>query len=167
MKNWFFLLVSLLFIGSVTAQKKVENEAYNVMLKGLLSHTVNEVSALEAAIEENVVFLDSRELNEYKVSHIENSIWVGYDTLQMDSVLTIPKNSKIIVYCSVGARSENVSEKLLENGFTDVSNMYGGLFEWVNQGLPVYNNEGETQRIHAYDKVWGVWVNEGDKVYNK
>jgi 3-mercaptopyruvate sulfurtransferase SseA len=67
----------------------------------------------------------------------------------------------------VGYRSEKISEKLKQAGFKDVSNLYGGIFEWVNQGNPVVDENGKiTDNIHAYSKTWGVWLNKGVKVYN-
>lgn len=156
----------MLFFNCGKTNAQVESRAYNLMLKGLLSHSVNEVNVQEATAAENVVYLDAREKNEYEVSHIENAIWVGYNTFKKKRVAEIDKNSKVIVYCSVGYRSEKISEKLLKMGFTDVSNLYGGIFEWVNQDQVIVDNENQvTNQVHAYDKVWGVWVKKGEKVY--
>ncbi|MEL6718853.1 MAG: rhodanese-like domain-containing protein, partial [Bacteroidota bacterium] len=68
-------------------------------------------------------------------------------------------------YCSVGYRSEKISEQLLEAGFKDVSNLYGGIFEWKNQDHEVVDEKGATEKVHAYDRVWGFWLKEGKKVY--
>ena len=67
------------------------------------------------------------------------------------------------MYCSVGYRSEKVSEKLIKAG----SNMYGSIFEWVNQGRPVYDSDGvPTDRVHAFDETWGAWLLKGEKVFD-
>ncbi len=148
------------------AQKKVNSDAYNLMLKTLLSHSVKEVSVREIQpISNMVVFVDSREKSEFNVSHIKNAIWVGYNDFDISRMAGIDKEKKVIVYCAVGARSENISEKLLADGYTDVANLYGGIFEWVNEGNPVYNNQGKTNKVHAYSKTWGIWLKAGDKVY--
>jgi rhodanese-related sulfurtransferase len=47
----------------------------------------------------------------------------------------------------VGYRSEKVTEKLQKAGFTQVSNLYGGIFEWVNQGYPIVNQSGATSDV--------------------
>lgn len=45
--------------------------------------------------------------------------------------------------------------------------MVGGIFEWKNQNNIVVDNSGaETQKVHAYGKTWGMWLNKGEKVYN-
>ena len=73
----------------------------------------------------------------------------------------------VIVYCSIGKRSEDVTLKLKKAGYTNVKNLYGGIFEWVNQGHPVYNNNNiVTDSVHAYGNFWGKWLDKGVKVYN-
>lgn len=160
-----FIMFSL-FSNNSGAQKKVESGAYNLMLKTLLSHNVHEVSVEQAKKSDNVVFIDTRELEEYNVSHIKDAVWVGYNDFSINRLKDIPKNKKLIVYCSVGKRSEDVTQKLQNAGYKDVANLYGGLFEWVNQGNPVYKGDTPTQKVHAYSKTWGIWLNEGEKVYS-
>lgn len=152
---------------SACAQKKVESGAYNLMLKALLKDNVPEVSAAEAHQNQNkYVFLDSREKREYEVSHIKDAVWVGYDDFDIHRLKGIPKDQEIVVYCSVGARSENISNKLIAAGYTHIHNMYGGIFEWVNEGFPVFNMQGkQTNKVHAYSKTWGIWLKKGEKVY--
>jgi len=56
---------------------------------------------------------------------------------------------------------------LEQAGFANVSNLYGGIFEWVNQGNPIVNEKGKvTETIHAYNEAWGVWLTKGVKVYD-
>lgn len=146
---------------------QVQSSAYDLTLKTLLSHSVPEVSVLQVKEMKNVLLLDAREWNEYRVSHIENAKYVGYDHFQLETLKAIDKKQKLVVYCSVGYRSEKISEKLKQAGFADVSNLYGGIFEWVNQSNPVVDSKGKmTDNIHAYSKTWGVWLNKGVKVYD-
>lgn len=164
-----FLILLLFSVSScLTAQSaKVESGSYSLMLKTLLSHTVPEMEVSTAATAStSTVFLDTREREEYEVSHIENARFVGYDDFSLDSVEDIPKDTPLIVYCSVGYRSEKVAEQLITAGFTDVANLYGGLFEWKNQGFPVVDPSGDTtESVHAYSRSWGIWLKEGNKVY--
>lgn len=151
--------------GSSSAQRKVESGAYNLMLKTLLSHSVEEISVDEAAKAKDAVFIDSREQQEYKVSHIKDAVWVGYEDFDIKRMNGVPKDKKVIVYCSVGKRSEDITERLQEAGYKDIANMYGGIFEWANSGKPLYNKQGKTDTVHAYSKTWGIWLNKGEKVY--
>lgn len=158
------VLIFLFSFSLVRAQ--VESTAYDVMLKTLLSHNVSEVSVVKAKEMKNALFLDARELNEFQVSHINKARHVGYDKFDLTSLKDVDKNQQIVVYCSVGYRSEKIAEKLVQAGYTNVQNLYGGFFEWVNESLPVVNNQGkQTDRVHAYSKSWGIWLNKGTKVY--
>jgi rhodanese-related sulfurtransferase len=151
----------------VLSHARVKSKAYDVMLADLLDHSVREVLVEEIDPNDSTItFLDAREYNEFKVSHIEGAIWVGYDDFDMSRLDSIAKSEKIIVYCSGGYRSEKVSEKLIKANYNNVSNMYGSIFEWVNQGRPVYDNDGNiTTNVHAFDKEWGRWLKAGTKVY--
>jgi rhodanese-related sulfurtransferase len=161
------IVLILTMIPSIflNAQQKVKSNAYNLTLKTLLRHDVPEVSAKQLAEMKNVVVLDARAKKEFEVSHIKNATWVGYEDFDLERLGRIPRNSRIVVYCSVGYRSEKVTEKLLKAGYSDVSNLYGGIFEWVNEGLPLCNESGPTENIHAFDRTWGVWLRKGKKVY--
>jgi len=112
-----------------------------------------------------VKLLDARELAEFEVSHISGAKHIGYDNFDTSAVSGLSKESPIIVYCSIGYRSEKIAEKLLTMGFQNVSNLYGGIFEWVNQGNAVMTKGEQTDRVHAYSRAWGIWLNKGEKVY--
>ena len=91
---------------------------------------------------------------------------MDYDSFKPENIKNINKKSKIIVYCSVGYRSERIGERLLKLGFTDVSNLYGGIFDWINDGNPVVNTSGiRTDSVHTYNKEWSKWVEKGVKIY--
>ncbi len=160
-----YLLFIFLVIPTPTFSQ-VESSAYQLTLKTLLAHSVPEISVQETSTLPTALYLDARSSDEYKVSKIANAIYVGYTDFSLARVKHINKDQFIIVYCSVGYRSEKISEQLLEAGFTKVSNLYGGIFEWVNQGKPLVNTSGiQTDTVHAYNKTWGIWLNKGNKVY--
>lgn len=126
------------------------------MLKSLLSHTVREVTVSQLEKSNDVILLDSREKKEYDVSHLKNSIWVGYSDFNLERLKGIDKSSKIVVYCSVGYRSEKISEKLLSNNYTNVSNLYGGIFEWVNNNSPIYDLNNKSTKKFMLMTIYGV-----------
>ena len=113
--------------------------------------------------------LDSREPKEYKVSHLEEAILVGYDHFDIKTVTDKIKNKQdtIVVYCSLGIRSETIGEQVKAAGYKNVYNLYGGIFEWKNHDHKVYDSNGEeTEKVHAFSKEWGTWLKKGDKVYD-
>ena len=166
LKRIGIILLPFLFT-SCEVSGQVLSKGYDRMLGALLSHTVNEVSVEQLSKDvEKTILLDARAVREFEVSHLKDAIWVGYDDFNIASVKDIPKSSNIVVYCSVGYRSEKVAEKLKKAGYLHVSNLYGGIFEWKNQGNEVVNQQKTTDKVHAYNKLWGKWLNKGEKVYN-
>lgn len=160
------LVVILLSTANSTAQ--VESKSFDRLLNSMLSKEVPTVSVKQLSKEnlKEITLLDARENKEYNVSHLKNARWIGYDDFNMQRVSGIQKDAPIVIYCSIGVRSEKIGKRLKDAGFTNVRNLYGSIFEWVNQKNPVYDNSGKrTNKVHAYNRVWGVWLNEGEKVY--
>lgn len=142
------------------------SRTYGAMLETMYKKTVPLVTVGELKKMPDVVLLDTRARSEYDVSHLPNAQWVGYDDFDLKRVRNIPKQANVVLYCSVGYRSERVGEKLLAAGYTHVHNLYGSLFEWVNEGNPVVDKQGKpTERVHAYSRLWGIWLKRGNKVY--
>lgn len=126
------------------------------------------VNALQH-IQNSVTILDARETKEFNVSHLKNAIAVGYDFFSVDTIqhLLPKKDAQIVVYCSLGIRSEDVAEKLKKAGYSNVFNLYGGIFEWKNNNLEVVNaNEKTTDSVHVFSKPWSKWLEKGIKVYD-
>jgi rhodanese-related sulfurtransferase len=163
------LVLALLASLPLAAQPEphVEAPPFAATLRTLLDHDVPErdVDALAAA-RPAPVLLDAREADEYAVSRLPGARWVGYDDFDLARVADLDPDAPVVVYCSVGYRSEKVAGRLRAAGFTDVANLYGGLFEWVNRGHPIVDAEGRlTRRVHAYSRTWGVFLRRGERVY--
>jgi rhodanese-related sulfurtransferase len=163
MKKIIFIVLALLQSSASIAQSK----SFDVLLRGLIKKTVPIIKVQELKSKSTgVVLLDARELEEFEVSHLRNARYVGFNNFSLEGIKDIPKTAPIVVYCSIGVRSEKIGEKLLAAGYTNVKNCYGSIFEWVNQGNEIVDMQNKpTQKIHAYNKKWGVWVNKGEKVY--
>ena len=140
------------------------------MVEDLISSTVPLIHAADLKSELNSdtppVVLDAREKKEFDVSHLNGAIWVGYDDFRLDRVKA-EKDGRVVVYCSVGYRSEKIGEKLKKAGYSNVFNLFGGIFKWKNSAYPLVDDTGsETDYIHAYDADWGKWLVKGKKVYD-
>jgi len=157
-------LLILLFIPLASCGQK--NTSLDEEVKTLYKNTVPVITKADAEKTTNAKILDTRELEEFNISHIPNAQMVGYDNFDLASVASIPKNDTIIVYCSVGYRSERIGEKLLDAGFTHVFNLYGGIFNWKNHnGVVLDASNDTTERVHTYNKSWSRFLSEGEKVY--
>lgn len=115
---------------------------------------------------DSLILLDIRSEKEYTVSHIRDARFVDYESFEPARLADLDTTRKVVVYCSVGYRSERIGEKLGVLGFDQVYNLYGGIFQWKNQGHKVVNPAGQvTDSVHTYNKRWGKWLKNGEKVY--
>ncbi|SHG64087.1 rhodanese-like domain-containing protein [Winogradskyella jejuensis] len=145
-------------------------ESLPELLKQYNDKGVPYISIQELAMPKTeAILLDAREPKEYEVSHIKEAISVGYDFFDLKTVTDKikDKNQPIVVYCSLGIRSETIGEKLKAAGYTNVKNLYGGIFEWKNNDFEVYNSKNiPTDSIHTFSEEWSKWLKKGVKVAN-
>jgi len=166
-------ILCLLFLGTALfscgqsapdTRPVLTNPAFDRMLVRLLPFQTHLISAQKAYNQiDSVIFLDARKREEFETSHIPGALWIGYgEELDLSRVEDLPRDTPIVIYCSVGYRSDKVGHMLAEKrGFKRVENLYGSIFEWANQGLPLENSQGEpTHRLHTYNKQWSRWVSD-------
>jgi rhodanese-related sulfurtransferase len=48
----------------------------------------------------------------------------------------LPKDRPLLMLCAAGSRSASATAFLLQNGWTDVRNVSGGMMAWAASGLP-------------------------------
>jgi rhodanese-related sulfurtransferase len=161
------IIITTMFLSNNPLSAQVKSNSLGLLLKTLLSNETKKITVPDAVNQfNNYIFLDAREAEEYNVSHILNSRFVGYKKFSLPTLDVADKKKPIVVYCSIGKRSDEITKKLTEAGFDNVKNLYGGIFEWVNQGHPVYDSQNkQTDSVHAYSKFWGRWLEKGIKVY--
>lgn len=167
-------LFSILLILISTANlscAQTDVSAFDLMLEGLLSNSVKQIEYPELKKlmqNEDILILDAREKEEFEVSHIPGARHIGYNDFDSAVLSEIPFSKPVVLYCSVGYRSEKIGEKLLDMGYENVLNLRGGIFDWKNHQNPVVDMNGKsTDKIHAYDRIWGIWLKEGEKVYER
>ena len=166
MKGVFYFFTTGLLMSFNIFSNGTFDEMAKDMAEKFKAPTIS-VKGLEKLMSlENTVLMDARELNEFQVSHIKGAIHVGYKKFDMNKVLSLVKsNSKIIVYCSVGYRSGDITSKLKNLGIQSF-NLYGGIFNWSNSGKELFNSKGElTNKIHGFDKSWSKWITRGNIVF--
>lgn len=162
MKN-ITTLFTLLLATLCMAQNSIDKE-----LVRLNNKTVPYISVQELQAKQGIVLLDAREQKEFDISHIKNAIPVGFNKFDKSKITkrVKDKNTPIVVYCSIGVRSEKIGEKLLKLGYKNVHNLYGGIFEYKNEDGKVINNQNKvTDSVHTYNKSWSEYLTKGIKVY--
>ncbi len=116
---------------------------------------VREIDSLRS--DTNTVLIDVREKKEYEVSVIPGAITQKEFEKRKDRY----RNRRIIVYCTIGYRSGEYTEELVEEGFS-AYNLVGGVLAWAHEGRTFtgLSSSNDTNRVHVYGKKWNL-VPEG------
>ena len=166
-KHFFSTFFFSLLLVSCSAQQPADratcqNPEFDKKVASWLKFSVPTVSPDDVKKMPDVLLLDAREREEFNISHIPKAVFIGYNHFEKETLKDVPKDKPIVVYCSIGYRSEKMGEKLQKMGFTKVHNLYGSIFEWVNQGNPIVDNQGvTTTKVHTFNRNWSKWVDKG------
>ncbi len=104
--------------------------------------TVDPASAATVIAEEpGVVVLDIRTPEEYAQGAIEGAVNIDFYASDFAAQLDqLDKDTPYVVYCRSGNRSDQAMDTFADLGFTDVTEIEGGLVSWYDAGLPVVVN---------------------------
>ena len=99
--------------------------------------TYRQVSPEEAAAmmeeETDYIILDVRTQEEYETAHIPGAICIPNETIGTEDIPELPdKEQLILVYCRSGNRSKQASEKLVNQGYTNIVE-FGGINSWTGE----------------------------------
>jgi rhodanese-related sulfurtransferase len=132
-------------------RQKVESlyNAYHAKFPEVLD--VSPQQAMNLIADQKSVFIDIRKPYEQQVSMLPGAIT---EKEFMDNFKSYQNHVKI-AYCTVGYRSGKFVQKLQKEGIP-VYNLQGGILAWVHAGGKVYDQNGESQRIHVYDSEWNL-----------
>lgn len=83
-----------------------------------------------------IVLVDCREQAEWDAGHIEGAIFMPLSDFQEQSK-KLDKNSTIIMQCRSGQRSLKACQYLESEGYSDLTNLEGGIMGWISAGHPV------------------------------
>ncbi|RPA70255.1 rhodanese-like domain-containing protein [Cyclobacteriaceae bacterium YHN15] len=84
------------------------------------------------------IVLDVRTLGEVSQGHIPNATVADiYQRDFVEKINQLPKDKEVYVYCTVGARSSQAAQVLINNGFKKVYNLNGGIIDWTRNAYPL------------------------------
>ena len=122
MKKILFLIVICLLITGCGSDNKMSSNSINTI-------SVDEVKSLVDSFndQDNLVIIDVRTNEEYKEGHIKNSINIPVDNIEK---INYRKDTKIVLYCRSGNRSNQAALKLKNLGYENIYDM-GGINYWT------------------------------------
>jgi rhodanese-related sulfurtransferase len=126
----------------------------------VLSTTIETLAAQLSDFTTRPVLLDARSKEEFAVSHLRGAQHVNP---KADSVLgldTLSAETPVVVYCSVGYRSARIAHRLQKQGFTNVVNLKGSIFQWANEGRSVVRDGTLIGAVHPYGRAWGMLLDD-------
>ena len=95
--------------------------------------TVDDVRALQRG-GKPVVLVDVRDQAEVNLGMIPGAVHISRGTLEGKIERVVPRDAKVVLYCSSGNRSLLAGDMLRQMGYADVSSLAGGIRAWVDQG---------------------------------
>ena len=111
-----------------------------------LSAELWSVAQLQEAISKSdhkPVLLDVRTQSEYNDGHIKDAINIPHDQLLKEpQLVSVYKDSQVVVFCRSGVRAGKVIEMLEGLGFKEIIDIDGDMLAWNEAGHSVeINNE--------------------------
>jgi rhodanese-related sulfurtransferase len=95
------------------------------------------VAEAKEAVDRGVRMIDVREVVEFNSVHIPGTDLMPMSTIEQWYAQLSP-DEELLVSCRTGQRSANVVHALIEQaGFSNVSNVAGGIVAWTAAGYPV------------------------------
>jgi rhodanese-related sulfurtransferase len=94
--------------------------------------------------EENDLFIDAREKEEFESGHIKGAINIPFENMDdyIRKLKNIPKDKRIVTYCSGTDCDLSIllGNRLSEMGYKNVFIFFGGWTKWLNAGYPAEGN---------------------------
>jgi rhodanese-related sulfurtransferase len=95
-----------------------------------------DVREAQARLRHGARLVDVRTAQEFRSGHVRGSRNVSPEQIA-GGASGLEPDDEILVICLSGARSARAARRLAGMGFTNVSNVRGGLSAWQAAGLPI------------------------------
>lgn len=98
-----------------------------------------DVSAAQQIVEDgNAVILDVRTPEEFAGGHLPGAININVESSDFATkVAGLDESTETLVYCRTGNRSGVATDAMADLGFTDMSDLQGGIEAWAAAGEQV------------------------------
>jgi rhodanese-related sulfurtransferase len=101
------------------------------------------------------LLVDFRPPEQWAMSRIDGAVHVDPANPDLSRLRGVSRETPIVVYDGPGVMSAAVVTALAQESFTRVSSLEGGLFRWANEGRPLVDDGGSTEKVHPISFWWG------------
>ncbi|WP_347550214.1 rhodanese-related sulfurtransferase [Pseudalkalibacillus hwajinpoensis] len=121
---------------------------------------------MEALEDDDVIVIDARNDYEYDIGHFRNAIRPDIKAFRelpewIEANLADKKDKKVLTYCTGGIRCEKFSGYLMKKGFSDVSQLHGGIVTYGKD--PDVQGKYFDGKCFVFDDRLAVDVNRTDE----
>ncbi len=95
---------------------------------------IEPADAVGVAADQEIVFLDVREPNEWNLGHVPGAVHIPRGQLEGRVESVVDRAKRVIVYCAGGSRSALAADTLAQMGYGSVESLRGGFGEWTASG---------------------------------
>jgi rhodanese-related sulfurtransferase len=158
---FLFLMVYLLLSYGIAEGQQPEDQIKKQQMQAMYQAyktksfpKIPDISAedlVELKKQEKIILVDVRTPEGWKVSMIPEAITAREFEKNMDRY----KENKIIPYCTIGYRSGLYTQKLLKKN-VNAFNLIGGVLAWAFAEQKFVGSDGDSLRVHVYDKKWNL-----------
>ncbi|HAM71046.1 MAG TPA: hypothetical protein DCM86_05325 [Verrucomicrobiales bacterium] len=106
------------------------------------------------------LLIDVRSGAEFDVSHLQGAVNLS-SVEAIAGRLRHPKPQRVVLYCSVGFRSSRIASLLAAQGLDGILNLEGSIFQWANEGRPVFRGPQRVHQVHPYGPRWAGLLKPG------
>jgi rhodanese-related sulfurtransferase len=114
----------------------------SLMGGGVPAVTVQQASEMQGQDGVGALIVDVREPNEYTQLRARGAVLLPLGRLN-GRVRDLPRDRELLLMCRTGGRSQNATQFLQAQGFSNVTNVSGGIVAWHAAGLPTTSGEPE------------------------
>jgi phage shock protein E len=112
-----------------------------LLLTGCSSGSSDAITDVDAAEAQQIVeqgdsvILDVRTPEEFAAGHLPGAVNINVEASDFtDRVAGLDESAETLVYCRTGNRSGVATDEMADLGFTDMSDLQGGIEAWTAQG---------------------------------
>ena len=110
-------------------------------------HKLTPLDAVRLINDRDPIIVDVRSAGDFKKSHLKRAVNLPISRLsEAESIIGNDKSRPLLLYCALGTAANSARDKLLQQGWTEVFPMRGGLNAWQGANLPVATSQAKAKQ---------------------